>query len=90
MTVCAPAAAQEEFMIPMRDGPRLHTKIFVPKNQSGPLPIILKRTPYGIEGSAGNGGACADDQTDAAGDRFDETVSGPRLHGAFPGLLPCA
>ena len=41
-------------MIPMRDGVRLHTKIFTPKNQAGPLPIIMKRTPYGIEGSAGN------------------------------------
>jgi len=51
-----PAARFEvsDVMIPMRDGPRLHTKIFVPRSQSGPLPIILKRTPYGIEGSAGN------------------------------------
>ena len=43
-----------DVMIPMRDGPRLNTKIFVPRNQSGPLPIIVKRTPYGIDGSAGN------------------------------------
>ena len=26
----------------------------MPRSQSGPLPIILKRTPYGIAGSAGN------------------------------------
>ena len=43
-----------DVMIPTRDGTRLHTKVFVPRNQSGPLPIIVKRTPYGIEGSAGN------------------------------------
>ncbi|MEO8682304.1 MAG: CocE/NonD family hydrolase, partial [Vicinamibacterales bacterium] len=43
-----------DVMIPTRDGVRLHTKIFTPGNQSGPLPIIIKRTPYGIEGSAGN------------------------------------
>ena len=43
-----------DVMIPTRDGTRLHTKIFVPRNQSGPLPIIVKRTPYGVEGSAGN------------------------------------
>src|SRR5262245_25547068 len=43
-----------DVMIPARDGVKLHTKIFAPKNQSGPLPIIMKRTPYGIEGSAGN------------------------------------
>jgi hypothetical protein len=40
-------------MIPMRDGVRLHTKIFVPKDQRQPLPFIMKRTPYGIERSAG-------------------------------------
>ncbi|HEY2982344.1 MAG TPA: CocE/NonD family hydrolase, partial [Anaerolineales bacterium] len=26
----------------------------MPKERSGPLPIIMKRTPYGVEGSAGN------------------------------------
>lgn len=43
-----------DVMIPMRDGKRLNTKIFVPKNQTGPLPIIFKRTPYGIQGAANN------------------------------------
>ena len=41
-------------MIPMRDGVRLHTKLFTPKEPSGPLPIILLRTPYGVEDAAGN------------------------------------
>ena len=41
-------------MIPMRDGVRLHTKILVPRDQSGPLPLVMKRTPYGIEGWQGN------------------------------------
>jgi len=41
-----------DVMIPMRDGKRLHTKIFTPRNQTGPLPIIFKRTPYGIQGAA--------------------------------------
>ncbi len=36
-------------MIPMRDGVRLHTKILRPQAQSGPLPLVMKRTPYGIE-----------------------------------------
>jgi putative CocE/NonD family hydrolase len=54
-----PAAAADRFevsdvMIPMRDGMRLNTKIFTPRGQAGPLPIIFKRTPYGIQGSAGN------------------------------------
>jgi putative CocE/NonD family hydrolase len=45
-----PAAAfdMQEVMIPMRDGVRLHTTIFVPKGAHGALPIILTRTPYGI------------------------------------------
>jgi uncharacterized protein len=44
---------RREAMVPMRDGVRLHTLIFTPKNQSGDLPIIFARTPYGIAGSAG-------------------------------------
>src|SRR5436190_462875 len=42
-----------DVMIPMRDGVRLSTKIFTLRNQAGPLPLILRRTPYGIAGSAG-------------------------------------
>jgi putative CocE/NonD family hydrolase len=37
-----------EAMIAMRDGVRLHTKIFTPKHQPEPLPLIMLRTPYGI------------------------------------------
>ncbi|MGH9842398.1 MAG: CocE/NonD family hydrolase, partial [Blastocatellia bacterium] len=33
-------------MIAMRDGVKLNTNIFKPKNAAGPLPIILERTPY--------------------------------------------
>ena len=51
-----PAAAfeQREVAIPMRDGVRLHTLIYLPKNQTADLPLILTRTPYGIGGSAGS------------------------------------
>ncbi|MEO7996435.1 MAG: CocE/NonD family hydrolase [Gemmatimonadaceae bacterium] len=41
-----------EAMIPMRDGVKLHTLIFTPKNQRENLPFIMARTPYGIAGSA--------------------------------------
>jgi len=34
-------------MIPMRDGVKLHTVIFTPKDAAGPLPFLLLRTPYG-------------------------------------------
>jgi putative CocE/NonD family hydrolase len=37
-----------EVMIPMRDGVKLHTTIWVPKARSEALPIIFVRTPYGI------------------------------------------
>jgi uncharacterized protein len=55
------ASAQEdgrfstsEVMIPMRDGVKLHTRIFRPKDQQQDLPIIFLRTPYGIAASERN------------------------------------
>ena len=41
-----------DVMIPMRDGVRLHTEIYVPKNASGPLPFLITRTPYGTNDDA--------------------------------------
>jgi len=35
-------------MIPARDGIKLHTEIYSPKNAAEPLPIIFERTPYGL------------------------------------------
>jgi len=37
-----------EVMITVRDGVKLHTEIYTPKNVTEPLPIIFERTPYGI------------------------------------------
>jgi len=51
-------------MIPTRDGVRLHTKVVIPKNQTGPLPFVMKRTPYGIEGWQGNFAAYFKDLAD--------------------------
>jgi putative CocE/NonD family hydrolase len=39
---------KQEMMIPMRDGIRLNTEIYVPKQATGPLPVVLTRTPYGL------------------------------------------
>jgi uncharacterized protein len=39
---------RREEMIRMRDGVRLHTLIFTPKDQKESLPILMERTPYGI------------------------------------------
>src|SRR5205823_9474462 len=41
-----------EVMIPVRDGAHLQTVILTPVNQSGPLPIMLERTPYGVPSAA--------------------------------------
>jgi putative CocE/NonD family hydrolase len=45
-----PSFDKTDTMIAMRDGVRLHTNYFVPKGFVGNLPIIMIRTPYGIEG----------------------------------------
>ncbi len=48
-----PAFTVTEAMVPMRDGIKLRTVVFVPKAASGPLPFLIKRTPYGVPGTAG-------------------------------------
>jgi len=38
---------KREAYIPMRDGVRLYTAIYIPKNeQGGPYPFLMERTPY--------------------------------------------
>src|SRR6266853_4585364 len=39
---------KSELMIPARDGMRLYTEVYRPLNSSRPLPILLTRTPYGV------------------------------------------
>jgi putative CocE/NonD family hydrolase len=39
-----------EAMVPMRDGAKLHTLVFTPKDAKAPLPFLFIRTPYGIDG----------------------------------------
>jgi len=42
----------QEVMIPARDGVRLQTVILTPIDQQGPLPILFRRTPYGVPDKA--------------------------------------
>jgi putative CocE/NonD family hydrolase len=42
------ADVHRSVMMPMRDGVRLLTDIYVPKNRSGPVPLILSKTPYNM------------------------------------------
>ncbi len=51
----APAFTRTEVMVPVRDGVHLQTVILTPINQSGPLPILFTRTPYGVPDSAPHG-----------------------------------
>jgi uncharacterized protein len=39
--------AKSEHMIPMRDGVRLYTAVYVPRDTSQPYPFLILRTPYG-------------------------------------------
>jgi putative CocE/NonD family hydrolase len=50
-----------EHLIPMRDGVRLFTRVYVPKDDSQAWPIILTRTPYALKPYG------ADNYTDPAG-----------------------
>jgi hypothetical protein len=46
-----PGYARREVMIPMRDGVKLHAIILTPVNPPGPLPFLMDRTPYGVDGT---------------------------------------
>jgi putative CocE/NonD family hydrolase len=42
----------QEAMVPVRDGVHLQTTILIPVDQRGPLPILFRRTPYGVPDKA--------------------------------------
>ena len=46
--VTKPLFTLREVMIPARDGVHLQTAILTPMDQHGPLPILFRRTPYGV------------------------------------------
>lgn len=39
---------KQEVMISMRDGVKLHTEIYAPRDAKEPLPVFMERSPYGI------------------------------------------
>jgi putative CocE/NonD family hydrolase len=63
---------KKEIYIPMRDGARLYTAIYAPKDASQQYPILLNRTPYSI-GPYGS-------------DRYRESI-GPSEHFAKEGYI---
>src|SRR5262245_35682829 len=40
--------ARRDYLIPMRDGVRLYTSVYSPKDTEQEYPILLMRTPYGV------------------------------------------
>lgn len=42
----AEAEVYRSVMMPMRDGVRLMTDLYVPRKRTGPVPLILSKTPY--------------------------------------------
>jgi uncharacterized protein len=45
-----PEYVRQEAMIPMRDSVKLHAVILRPKDFATPLPFLMERTPYGVDG----------------------------------------
>ena len=41
--------AKAEYMIPMRDGVKLYTAVYVPKDKRSSHPVLYTRTPYGCK-----------------------------------------
>ena len=39
---------KHEYLVPMRDGVKLFTAVYAPKDQSVPYPFLLQRTPYSV------------------------------------------
>jgi putative CocE/NonD family hydrolase len=50
--VDVPGYGGSEAMVPMRDGVKLNTLIYGPKDAPGALPILFLRTPYGVDNRA--------------------------------------
>ena len=40
---------RNDYQIPMRDGVKLYTVVYTPKDKTQPYPIMLKRTPYSVQ-----------------------------------------
>src|SRR5256712_8763139 len=51
-----PAYTYTKVMVPVRDGIKLETVILAPTDASGPLPILFRRSPYGVPSSAAGAG----------------------------------
>lgn len=63
---------KREYMVPMRDGARLFTQVYVPKNSSEKYPFLYDRTPYNVSPK----GERKIDYKDTLGSHFGFTEEG--------------
>jgi len=62
---------KREVMIAVRDGVKLHTEIYTPRDAKEALPIVMMRTPYGISaGARATAGCCMKTRTCSRTDIF--------------------
>jgi uncharacterized protein len=87
-----PQYTREDFMIPVRDGVKLHAAILRPKNSTAPLPFLLLRTPYGVDGYTADSIASQEPEFAASGYVFVfEDIRGRyKSEGAFVMSRPMA
>ncbi len=64
-------------MIPMRDGVKLNTQIYMPTRPTEPVPMLLLRTPYGI------GNATSEQLVAAIGELTDYIIVRQDIRGRF-------
>src|SRR5262245_38567954 len=74
-----PAYSFRKVMVPVRDGVKLETVILTPTARKGPLPILFRRSPYGVPADAAGAGGGA--QAELARDGYIFVVQ--NLRGRF-------
>jgi len=74
-----PAYSYRKVMVPVRDGVKLETVILTPTDRKGPLPILFRRSPYGVPADAAGAGEGA--QAELARDGYIFVVQ--NLRGRF-------
>ena len=82
-----------EVMIPMRDGVRLHTEIYIPKQSEDDLPFLFTRTPYGQSHMNGIHSYLSSSYQDLAQEKyifvFQDIRGRYKSEGQFVMLRPC-
>ena len=76
-TVAQPVFTRTEAMIPMRDSVKLYTQVYTPTRATGPVPMLLLRTPYGI------GNATSEQLAAAVGELIDYIIVRQDIRGRF-------